>query len=105
MSDECFLPPGQTMRVSILTVPRNHTVVRHPFATGCAICRQPWHEHEDATLVRCEKCGVEFDYDCYFGVVVTAEENRRWDRWCNDEFDDTDPEFNRLTFLCHGCRS
>jgi hypothetical protein len=102
--DDSRLPPGQTLRVTLLTGPLlNALHVTRPSAPGCAACRRPWAAHDsrdpffDAV---CERCGAEFALDCYKRYTAVTSFERWW--WAAD---DEDCEHVHMVFLCPGCRA
>ena len=100
MPDECRLPPGRTLRVTLVRPPLlNHLHnIAHPWATGCGACARPWTVHDSRFgPTQCERCGIEMDYDCYRRLTVTAFD-RPWRETGKDT--DTVPPF-----MCSGCRS
>ena len=100
------LPPGQTLRVTLLDRPdiRMHAPVR-PAATGCGVCHKPWRKHKRPyspdsgrgwLVMSCSHCGIEFSDICYFRRITSKRERKAFMRE-NGEIG--------YVFMCAGCRS
>jgi hypothetical protein len=99
MPDESRLPPGATLRVTLLDHPS--TPLRgpvRPAATGCGVCHRTWRQHRGSQwlVMSCGRCGIEFSDVCYFRRVTTKRERKAF--WAEGGE-------HGYIFLCAGCRS
>jgi len=111
---ENTVPPGQTLRVRLLTYPLlNALRIARPAATGCAACGRPWTterqrprrrghlaHYQDSQPLNCERCGIVMDVDCYRRHVAVTAAERLW--WASSSDDEA---LVYIMVLCRGCRS